>query len=196
MTTKPGKNMSTRIIAVMVALIVLFTGLSGGRLSYIMIVKGDFYQTKASEQQLYDNLVTAPRGDIYDRNMNRLATSSTAWTVYLTPNGINKLKDAEEAEKVRKKISEGLSVILDMPYDEIYEKTTQNRYYVIVKKKIEKETTDKIREFLANDENNTITKPINNPNSHQHTPENQIFCTTPLSHKNALIKYVITKHTQ
>lgn len=148
--------MSTRIVAVMVALILLFTGISGGRLSYIMIVKGDFYQTKASEQQLYDNLVTAPRGDIYDRNMNRLATSSTAWTVYLTPNGINKLKDADEAEKVREKIAEGLSEILEMTYDEIYEKTTQNRYYVIVKKKIDKETTDKIREFLAEEDNKEL----------------------------------------
>lgn len=148
--------MSIRILAVMIALILLFTGISGGRLSYIMIVKGDFYQTKASEQQLYDNLVTAPRGDIYDRNMNRLATSSTAWTVYLTPNGINKLKDADEAEKVRDMIAKGLSEILEMTYDEIYEKTTQNRYYVIVKKKISKETTDKIREFLAEEESKEL----------------------------------------
>lgn len=156
MATKPGKDMATRIVAVMVALIVLFAGLSGGRLSYIMIVKGDFYQTKASEQQLYDNLVTAPRGDIYDRNMNRLATSATAWTVYLTPNGINNLTDANKAEKVRKAIAAGLSEILEMTYEEIYEKTTQKRYYVVVKKKIEKETTDKVREFLAKEESKEL----------------------------------------
>ena len=60
MATKPGKSITTRILVIMIALILIFTGVTGGQLSYIMIVKGDFYQTKASEQQLYDNLVTAP----------------------------------------------------------------------------------------------------------------------------------------
>lgn len=156
MSTKAGKSMTNRIIAVMVAVIILFVGISGGRLSYIMILKGDFYQTKASEQQLYDNLVTAPRGDIYDRNYNLLATSSTAWTVYLTPNGINKLKDEGDAELVRKTLAENLSEILEIPYEDLYSKTQEKRYYVILKKKIGKETADKIRSFLASEKSEEL----------------------------------------
>lgn len=118
-----------------------------------MIIKGEEYQAKASEQQLYDSLITAPRGNIYDNNMNLLATSSPAWTVYLTPNGINKETDKEKAENARKCIAKGLSEILGMEYDDIYALTQKNTYYVIVKKKIEQDTVDEIRQFiLDNDE--------------------------------------------
>ena len=88
-----------------------------------MIIKGEKYQKDASEQQLYDSLVTAPRGDIYDRNMQKLATSSPAWTVYITPNGIKSLKKESDAEAVRKKIAEGLSEILEMDYNTVYDYT-------------------------------------------------------------------------
>ena len=85
--------MVTRSVIVMTALILALSIVSGVSLVNIMIIKGEEYQNDASEQQLYDSLVTAPRGDIYDRNMQILARSSPAWTVYITPNGIKKLKE-------------------------------------------------------------------------------------------------------
>jgi stage V sporulation protein D (sporulation-specific penicillin-binding protein) len=121
MALKPGKQMIIRIIAVMMVLILALSCVSTYSLVNIMIINGDKYQNAASEQQLYDSLITAPRGDIYDRNMQTLATSSTAWTVYITPNGIHKLKDADEQEKVRKTIAENLSEILDLEYETVYE---------------------------------------------------------------------------
>lgn len=149
MALKPGKQMIIRTVAVMLIMIIAFTGVSGFRLVNIMLVNGEKYQSKASEQQLYDSLITAPRGDIYDCNMQTLATSATAWTVYITPNGINKLKSEDERELVRKTIAERLSEILEMEYDKVYEYTCKKSYYVIVKKKVEKSIADKIREFLA-----------------------------------------------
>ena len=101
MAKKPGKMMARRIFVIMLILIIALSGVSGASLVNIMILKGEEYQTKASEQQLYDSLVTAPRGDIFDRNMQVLATSSTAWTVYITPNGIKKIKDDAKRETVR-----------------------------------------------------------------------------------------------
>jgi len=112
MAVKLGKPMMGRMRFVTFFLIFALFAVSAVSLVYTMIFKGEEYQSKASEQQLYDNLVTAPRGDIYDANMNLLATSSTAWTVYITPNGFKKLKSEEEAEKVRATISENLSKIL------------------------------------------------------------------------------------
>ena len=73
--------MIVRAVVVMVSVILCLTVVSTGSLINIMIFKGEKYQALASEQQLYDSLVTAPRGEIYDKNMNLLATSATAWTV-------------------------------------------------------------------------------------------------------------------
>ena len=151
MAVKPGKEMVTRIFVVMLAVIILFSGVSTVRLVNIMVVNGEKYQNEASEQQLYDSLVTAPRGEIYDRNMQVLARSTTAWTVYITPNGIHKLDDEADKEYVRKTIAENLAEILELEYDKVYEQTGKRSYYVIVKKKIEKSVADKVREFLSDE---------------------------------------------
>ena len=151
MAIKPGKEMVTRLVVVMLAVIILFSGVSTFQLVNIMIVNGEKYQNEASEQQLYDSLVTAPRGEIYDRNMQVLARSTTAWTVYITPNGIHKIEDEADKEYVRKTIAENLSEILELEYDKVYEQTGKRSYYVIVKKKIEKSVADKVREFLSDE---------------------------------------------
>ncbi len=151
MTVKPGKEMITRIFIVMLSVIILFSGISGVRLVNIMIMNGEKYQAEASEQQLYDSLITAPRGDIYDKNMQVLARSTTAWTVYITPNGIHKIDDEGDKELVKKTIAENLSEILELEYDKVYEQTEKRSYYVIVKKKIDKSVADKVREFLSDE---------------------------------------------
>ena len=148
MSVRPSKQMLIRTVIVMVCMILCITIVSGSSLVNILIFRGEELQYLASEQQLYDSIVTAPRGDIYDRNMNVLATSSTAWTIYITPNGINKL-DEDEAEQVRNKIADNLSEILELDRDDLYEKTKQKTYYVTVKKKVEKSVVDKVREFIA-----------------------------------------------
>ena len=120
---KINRTISVRIIVVMLCLIIAFLSVTGYRLAVIMLVEGNKYQTLASEQQLYDSLVTAPRGDIYDRNMQVLATSSTAWTVYITPNAIKKIKKADERDAVRDTIAKGLSEILEVDYETVYNNT-------------------------------------------------------------------------
>ncbi len=151
MTLKPGKEMVVRILVVMLVVIIMFSGVSTYRLVNIMIVNGEKYQSKASEQQLYDSLITAPRGDIYDKNMQVLARSTTAWTVYITPNGIHKIEDEGDRELVKKTIAENLSSILELDYDKVYGHTEKKSYYVIVKKKIDKSVADKVREFLSDE---------------------------------------------
>ena len=160
MAAKPGKMMITRTVVVMIIVILCLSIVSGVSLVNIMIINGEKYQSKASEQQLYDSLVTAPRGDIYDRNMQILATSTTAWTVYITPNGIKKISDDAKQEKVRTTIAKGLSEILEVDYQTVYDNTNKNSYYVIVKKKIDKETADKVRQFIKDNKDLEITKYI------------------------------------
>lgn len=160
MAVKPGKMMITRTVVVMIIMILCLSIVSGSSLVNIMIINGEKYQTKASEQQLYDSLVTAPRGDIYDRNMQILATSTTAWTVYITPNGIRKISDKEKKELVRTTIAKGLAEILEVDYQTVYDNTDKNSYYVIVKKKIDKATADKVRQFIKDNKDLEITKYI------------------------------------
>lgn len=158
--TKPGKIMRSRMVLIMVIVILCLSIVSTSSLVNIMVINGEKYQNEASNQQLYDSLITAPRGDIYDRNMQILATSSTAWTVYITPNAIKKIKNDEQREKIRKLIAENLSQILEVEYDTVYADTDKNSYYVIVKKKIDKQTADKVREFISANKDLEITKYI------------------------------------
>ena len=160
MAVKPGKMMINRTLTVMIIMILCLSIISGASLVNIMIINGEKYQSKASEQQLYDSLVTAPRGDIYDRNMQIMATSTTAWTVYITPNGIKKISDTAKRELVRTTIAKGLSEILEVDYETVYNNTDKNSYYVIVKKKIDKGTADKVRQFIKDNKDLEITKYI------------------------------------
>lgn len=157
MSARPNTLMLKRTVIVMTVIILCLTIISTASLSRIMIIKGEEYQAKASEQQLYDSLITAPRGNIYDCNMNLLATSSPAWTVYITPNGINKKSNAEE---IRTTIAKGLSEILGLEYDSVYALTQKNTYYVIVKKKVEQDTVDSIRQFIVDNEDLEIASYI------------------------------------
>ncbi len=152
MTNKPSKIMITRTFCIMLALVVVFVGVTSVRLFDIAIINGEKYQNAALEQQLYDTLITAPRGDIYDKNMNLLATSSTAWTVYITPNGIAKLKDENLKSTVKNTIADGLSEILGVDRETIYGYTEKKSYYVIVKKKVDKDIVDKVRKFITDNE--------------------------------------------
>ncbi|MBR4910633.1 MAG: PASTA domain-containing protein [Clostridia bacterium] len=158
MALKPDKQMLKRGFFIMVSVILCLTLVSGASLVKIMIIDGEEYQSKASEQQLYDSSLTAPRGNIYDKNMNLLATSATAWNVYVMPNSINKLKDTNKAAKIREVIANGLSEILDISSETIRQKIEQTPYYVVIKKRIEKDEANSVREFIAANKDYELSK--------------------------------------
>ncbi len=147
---KLNKMMLRRSVIVLLALVVLTVGVSSIRLIKIMVIDGERYQAEASNQQLYDTTLAAPRGDIYDANMKVLATSATCWTVYLSPNNFKKIKDAAELESVKAIIAEKLSTILELKYEDVYAMTEKtDSYYVTVKRKVEKPQADAVREFIS-----------------------------------------------
>lgn len=157
MTNKANKMMINRILIIMLSVVILFTSVSVVRLAKIMIIDGEKMQSMASEQQLYDTLVSAPRGDIFDSKMNLLAKSDTAYTIYLVPNSIKDLKK-EKQEKVKAQIATGFSQILDIDYETAYSYTEKKNYYVIVKKRVDKSVADKIREFLSENKDLGLAK--------------------------------------
>lgn len=156
---KPNKMMIKRILIIMLAVIIGFVSVTSVRLVQIMIVDGERMQSLASEQQLYDTLVSAPRGDIYDADMNLLAKSDTAYTVYIVPNGIKELKE-DKQKQVKTAIAAGFSEILDMDYDAAYAYTEKETYYVIVKKRVDKTVADEIRAYISENSSLNLSKYI------------------------------------
>ena len=69
----------------------------GLRLYTLMIRDYDYYAGLALRNQTRTTTVTADRGDIYDRNMNILATSVSVENVYLDPHELKQSKADIEA---------------------------------------------------------------------------------------------------
>lgn len=148
------KNMFTRMLVVMLCLCVGLGAIPAVSLAYTMLVKSDFYQQKAAEQQLYDTEIAAARGNIYDKNMKLLATSATVWTLYAMPNSfINSKLKPEKLQSIKDEIADNIAEILSMDRDEILEDLNKKVSYVIIQKKIEQEQADEIRKFISESEN-------------------------------------------
>ena len=142
--------MIIRILVVWLCMLICTFGVVGARLAYIMMIDNDFYQQKAAEQQLYDTELSATRGEIYDRNMELLATSAQVWTVYITPNSFKKITKEDELAATKNEIAENLSSILGLDYQTVLDYTNKNTSYVKVKTNVEKPEADKVREYISN----------------------------------------------
>lgn len=111
------------------------------------IVRGEELSARAIDQSLQSTTVPAMRGTIYDSTGTKvLATSASVWTVVLEPNYLNGNEEGSEA--LRRTVAKGLSEILEMDEEEIYEKTGENSYFSYLKRRIESDTRDEINEFL------------------------------------------------
>ena len=84
-----------------------------GRLFYIQIIESEEYQRQAAETQLEVTQIAANRGAIYDSNGNKLAMSTTAWTICVAPNNIKTDTDKEL-------IISGLSEILGVSESSVF----------------------------------------------------------------------------
>ena len=126
-----------RFTVIFVLLSVLFLLLSV-RIAYVQFIDGSWLSREAMEQQTRDKLINAKRGTIYDRNGKQLATSGDVETVGLSP---VEARAANEVDSYAKQLAE----ILELDEKVIKEKINSNVSYVILKRKIEKETADKIR---------------------------------------------------
>ncbi len=130
------------------SIIVLFTLIF--RVGWIQFVNGGELQTLAYEQQTLDRKINPKRGTIYDRNKNKLAVSSTVYTITITPTNI----EEENKEKVAKEISD----IFNLDYETILKKVKKRSSIETVAKKQDKELVDKLSKWMIE---NKIEKGIN-----------------------------------
>ena len=115
----------------------------GLRLYHLMVRDFDYYSAKALNNQTRGTAVTAHRGDILDRNMNVLATSTTVENVYLDPHELKQSK-ADIAD-----ISVVLGEILDKDPAWIAEQAADTRKrYKQVGARIDETAAGKIRDYI------------------------------------------------
>lgn len=145
---RPNNSMLTRLLIVMFVLAFVCFPILGARLFVLQIKDYKIYQAKALEQQTRDLVVTPKRGTIYDRNLKPLAISATAETLVLSPNDIS-------SDKARE-ISKNLAEIIGMDEEAIYKITQRKTFFAYVKKRLEKDVADKVREYIKQTGNKGI----------------------------------------
>ena len=141
-----GANQKLRRRTVWLLIIILAVGFGAviTRLAFLQLVQGEELQRRAIEQQLSDTPVSAKRGTIYDTKGKILAQSASVWQVVMAPAYFD---DGTEGEEQRRFVAKRLHEILGVDENETYEETTQNTYYVSVKRKVETSEKEQIIEL-------------------------------------------------
>ncbi len=131
----------------------------------LMIQTGDFadYQQIVIDQMTRESKISAERGDIYDTNMEVLATNVTVWRVFISPKDIAAAEEArlaaiaeggkaaEAASRVPQAelIAEELSKILDVTAERVLELAADTKMLdKTVARNVEEETADRIRAVI------------------------------------------------
>lgn len=141
--------MYARLLFVFILILFAFTALVV-RIVYLNGTKGDAYEKKVLTQQSYiSNIVQFKRGDITDRNGNKLATSIKVYNLILDP----KLILSEE--KYIEPTIEALNKVFGISrkkIENILDKNPSTHYYVM--DKFKRLGSDKVQELeeLQNDE--------------------------------------------
>ena len=132
------------------------------RLYDLMIENYDYYSSLALRNQTRTTTVTADRGDIYDRNMNVLATDVGVENVYLDPHELKQSKaDIQD-------IAQTLGTILDKDPAWIEEQAQDlKQRYKQIGSRVDEDTAAKIRAYINE---NSISGIHLEPNSKRYYP--------------------------
>lgn len=114
------------------------------RLGVLQIVDYEKYQSGVIDNVQKETEVSAQRGMILARDMTTpLAANITVWRVFISPRNI-------EGEEQRQKIAQELSNILNVDYENIYERAGRvNRADETVKRNVEEEEAELVLNFIA-----------------------------------------------
>lgn len=138
-----GRMIWTRCAITLIVLLFIM-GWVTSFMFYHTVIDADNLREQAQNQQLSDVEIQAERGNIYDRNMNLLATSATVWQVVVRPTAFKVNEDKNEREIA----AVGLSELLGMTYEELLALCEKNVAYQRVGSKIEADVTEKVRSFI------------------------------------------------
>ena len=143
MSEKSTASMRRRLFGVIGLVIVLFTVTIISNLIVISIKDNNKYQNLANNQQFASRTIHANRGTIKDTNGQIIAQSATVYNVFIDPVTYKKY-DTKKHDLILSTLSETLEV----DKEKIEKYLSKNSGYEVVKRKVEKSTADKIREFI------------------------------------------------
>lgn len=141
--SKPSKMNTLRLKFAFGLIVLLFIGLIT-RLFYIQVLNDEVYKKMAINQQTRDIALPAQRGNIYDRNMMKLAFSVKTFTIYGRPSEIAASFDEDVRTQKTKKLAEKIAGILEIDEDEVYNRLTSEKAIVKIEKWVSKDKADLI----------------------------------------------------
>jgi cell division protein FtsI/penicillin-binding protein 2 len=143
-----------RVALVSLAIAVIFAML-GGRIFVLQTYGYEKYREKVIEQLTTKSPSIANRGEIYDSCGRLLATNKTTYRVFVSPSAISSAQralDRKETASLSEKISKGLSEILGMSYEKIFEKTQKSRRLdETIAENIDEAQASLIRKFIIDE---------------------------------------------
>ena len=125
-----------KIFVVALVMIAAFVGLFT-RLSYLMLVRSDYYYQKAQALHERERSIKAKRGVIYDRNGVEMAGNKPVCSVSVIHSQVT-----NEDEVVKQ-----LCRVLDLDEEWVRKKVTTRSMREKIKSNVEKETADQLREL-------------------------------------------------
>jgi len=135
-----------RYIGVTVLTLILFLGL-GARLFYVTVIAKDEIFSKAQNQIVREIIIPAKRGDILDRNGSLLASTTEAYRVDADLDTFRRV--IESKGKTPENYAAPIAEILGEETASILEKLTSDSKGIIIKRKLEKNVIDGLREYIA-----------------------------------------------
>lgn len=125
----------------LLSLFLLFT------LFRLQVVGYEDYQKKVLEQITVGSSLAADRGIIYDSGGTVLAENKTVYRIYISPVDISK-KSKRKNVSYSDIVAKGLSELLDVSYDAVYEKAQKSAYLdQTVKRNVDEELAKKVLSF-------------------------------------------------
>ena len=141
----PALENRKRLIIAFTIFCMVMVGLCA-RVGYIQVVQGNELKKKAIQQQMKDELVEAKRGEITDRNGNKLAVSTIKYSVWARPATITQgSKNDEERQQKLQAAAKTLAPILGTDETKLNEKLSQNIALIKIAKYKDNDTVEEIR---------------------------------------------------
>lgn len=150
-TTFSGRNtivLTKKRIIIMSLAFLVFASYLIVNLLKLQVIGYDYYKGKVYDQITTTSTLRAERGNIYDSNMNILATTNTEWRIFISSRDIKK---AEKENKIKYSeiISHGLANILGLSETKLKEKIEKtNVLDVTIKKSVSEKEYLKVLEFI------------------------------------------------
>ncbi|MDP8262546.1 MAG: penicillin-binding transpeptidase domain-containing protein [Candidatus Ancaeobacter aquaticus] len=107
------------------------------RLVFVQYIYNDIFSSKARKQHTMSIKLTPKRGEIYDAKGRVLAMSVPSISVFTVP---QEIKDIDVT-------AQKLSSLLDVDIDRIKKQLSKNKTFVYIKRKVEREKAQKLKEL-------------------------------------------------